>query len=48
MSGHLVEENNKLGKYTLSLEESLRHLKEINVSFKMEINKLRSSKEECN
>lgn len=47
MSGHLVEENNKLREHTISLKESLRHLKGINDSFKIEITRLRNSKEEC-
>lgn len=39
MSGQLVEENDKLREYTLGLKESLRHLKDVNASFKIEIPK---------
>lgn len=35
MSGQLVEEKNKLKEHGLGLKESLRHLKEINDSFKI-------------
>lgn len=42
MSGQLVEENDKLRERTIGLKESLRHLKEISNSFKIEITKLRN------
>lgn len=44
MSDQSVEENNKLRERILSLIESLRYIKEINKSFKIEITKLRNSK----
>lgn len=47
MSGQLMEENNKLRERILGLKESLRYIKEINNSLKIEITKLENSKEKC-
>lgn len=39
MCGQLMVENDKLREHTLGLKESLRHLKDINSYFKIEIPK---------
>lgn len=41
-----MKENDKLREHILGLNESLRHLKEINDSFKIDITKIRNPREE--
>lgn len=47
MSDPLVKETCKLREHNLFLKESLKYLEEVNKSFKIKINKIRNSREEC-
>lgn len=47
MSAQLIKENDTLKEHNLVLKEYLNSLKEINKSFKIQINKIRNSRETC-